>query len=78
MRSVVKLDAGQKHILKLIEKGQNCPNGWAPVSKAVLPLILAMPDGLIESCQFGMGNELQWRARLTREGESLVNAMAWL
>lgn len=71
-----KLDAGQKHLLKLIAKEQACPEGWAPVSKIVYPLLEAMPGALVE-CRRD-GDEGRGRARLTPAGEGLLDAMAWL
>ena len=71
-----KLDAGQKHLLKLIAKEQACPDGWAPVSKIVYPLLEAMPSALVEVNR--VGDEGRARARLTPAGESLLDAMAWL
>jgi len=71
-----KLDAGQKHLLKLIAKEQQCAEGWAPVSKIVYPLLEAMPGALIEVNR--VGDEGRGRARLTPAGESLLDAMAWL
>ena len=71
-----KLDDGQKHFLRLIEKGQACPDGWAPVSKAVFPLVNAMPTELVEL--HSVGDDGRGRARLTSEGQAILNAMAWL
>lgn len=71
-----KLDAGQKHLLNLIAKGQACPDGWAPVSRPVYPLLAAMPDALVEL--HPVGDEGRGRARLTEAGQSLLDAMAWL
>jgi hypothetical protein len=71
-----KLDAGQKHLLKLIAKEQACPDGWAPVSKIVYPLLEAMPGALVEVSR--VGDEGRGRARLTEAGQSLLDAMAWL
>ena len=71
-----KLDAGQKHLLKLIGKEQACPDGWALVSKIVCPLLEAMPGALVEVNR--VDDEGRGRARLTQAGESLLDAMAWL
>ena len=71
-----KLDGGQKHFLRLIEKGQQCPDGWCPVSKAVYPLVQkTMPAELVEHHQLENGGG---RARLTEQGQNLLDAMAWL
>lgn len=71
-----KLDAGQKHLLTLVAKGQNCPDGWAPVSKQVYPLLESMPKALVELHH--IGNEGRGRARLTDKGQDLIDAMVWL
>lgn len=71
-----KLNAGQKHMLKLIAKEQECPDGWAPVSNQVYPLLQAMPSELVEL--HAVGDEGRGRARLTPAGQSLIDAMAWL
>ena len=70
-----KLDAGQKHMLRLVVKGADA-EGWAPVSAAVFPIIEKMPDGLIELER--VGEEGLGRVRLTPRGASIVDSMAWL
>ena len=70
-----KLDAGQKHLLNLILKDAD-GNGWARVSKAVMPVIRAMPLELVEV--ESVGDDGAGRARLTDEGLDTVHAMAWL
>lgn len=70
-----KLTAGEIHFLRLIEKGQNCPDGWAPVSKQVLPLVKAMPAELVEWREVDDGRGL---AMLKPAGQNLLDAMAWL
>lgn len=73
---VTKLDSGQMHFLRLIEKGQQCPDGWCPVSKTVYPLVQKiMPTELVEHHPTENG---RGRARLTPAGESLLAAMEWL
>lgn len=77
-----KLTAGEKHILKLIRRDAD-PEGWTPVSKAVAPLFTdkkipcgTMPGAL---CEFEhVGDDGRGRARLTDEGKSVLDAMAWL
>lgn len=72
----MKLDGGQKHFLRLISKGQQCPDGWCPVSKAVYPLLQkTMPQELVEHRPMEDGRGF---ARLTEAGENLVYAMEWL
>ena len=71
-----KLDSGQKHFLRLIAKDQQGPDGWCPVSKVVYPLVQkTMPAELVEHqpTEDGRG-----RARLTQDGQNLLDAMAWL
>jgi len=75
MTTPYKLNAGQKHMLNLIAKGQN-KEGWTPVSAPVYPLLKSMPTELIELQS--IGDEGRGQARLTQEGQSLLNAMAWL
>lgn len=70
-----KLDSGEKHFLRLIAQGQNCPDGWAPVSKALYPLVCSMPSELVEHHRNDNGTG---RARLTAHGEAIVEAMNWL
>lgn len=63
------LNAGDKHLLKLILRDAN-EYGWATVSSAVLPLVKSLPGELVDIHQ-GF-------ARLTEKGNSIVEAMAWL
>jgi hypothetical protein len=71
-----KLTAGEKHFLKLIQEGQNCPNGWAPVSVVLVGLVERLPPELVEWDY--VGTEGNGRAKLTKQGENLMAAMAWL
>lgn len=70
-----KLYGGEKNLLRLIAKGQQCPDGWAPVSKVLYPLVQKMPSELVEhhKAEDGKG-----RAKLTAHGEAIVEAMDWL
>lgn len=71
-----KLDSNQKHMIKLIAKGQQCPSGWAEVGKMIYPLMQKiMPIELVEhhAAEDGKG-----QARLTKEGQNLLSAMEWL
>jgi hypothetical protein len=64
----MKLDAGQKHLLRLTAKGASENGGWAPVSKLVWPLIAALPNDLIEKQPAAEGG----LARLTEAGETVL------
>jgi hypothetical protein len=68
-----KLNSGEIHVLRLIAK-QRTAGGWAKVSAAVFPLIEKMPRELVESWPTETGG----RARLTDDGDALLDAMAWL
>lgn len=68
-----KLTSGEIHFLRLIAKGQQCPAGWAPVSKVLYPLVKEMPTELVEHCsveQTGGGI-----VRLKPEGENILRAL---
>lgn len=69
------LDSGEKHFLRLIHQGQKCPDGWAKVSDVLYPLVDKLPKELVECHQDGAS---QGRARLTKHGEAIVEAMSWL
>jgi len=72
----VKLDVGQKHLLRLIDKDAGA-DGWTPVSSVVYPLLETnLPKELIVLER--VGTEGRGRAKLTQHGESIVEAMAWL
>ena len=70
----MKLDNGQKHILRLIAR--DCDDeGWTAVSEALYPhLSKNMPSELVEFEKLEIGG----RARLTEEGHNVINAMKWL
>lgn len=75
MNEEEKLDHGQRHVLSLIKRDADS-QGWAIVSKTVMPAIEGMmPKELIEVDKYQEGNG---RARLTVEGKEVVNAMKWL
>lgn len=82
LTSEQKLDSGQKNILRLIRKGASA-DGWAPVSKAVAPMFSGPKPpwrGIpTELCEFeGVGDDGAGRARLTQEGNNVLDAMEWL
>lgn len=70
----VKLDAGQKHLLKLIASDHD-DQGWAQVSSTVLPVVQKLPEELVEVVPTSRG---RGRVRLTFLGQGIVNAMEWL
>ena len=63
--------AGQRPGLKGADE-----EGWARVSKAVMPLMLKMPFELVEV--ESVGEDGNGRARLTDEGHDVLSAMAWV
>lgn len=63
----MKLDHGELHLLRLIEKGA-AGDGWAPVSTVVWPLIAALPTDLVELLPSDNGGH----ARLTHDGEVVL------
>jgi hypothetical protein len=74
MSDEVKLDAAQKHILTLIRRDKKA-DGWTFVSEqlfAVLSKNIPTRLAVFEKLEDG------GRAKLTDEGESVLNAMAWL
>lgn len=75
MTEIMKLDAGQKHLMQLIVQDADS-DGWAPVSKPVFPLLEKMPQALIELVP--VGDEGRGRVRLTAEGRNVLNARKWL
>lgn len=68
----MQLNAGQKHIIRLVQKGMDENDGWATVSSAVMPLMAAVPESLVELKKNDDGSGL---ARLTDEGSIL---QAWM
>lgn len=64
------LDSGQKNLLRLTRKGMGEDKGWAIVSKAVWPMIVAMPPDLIERHLLQDGTGI---ARLTDRGEAVLD-----
>ncbi len=69
-----KLDAGQKHVLKLIARDKK-EDGWATVSEALFKMLSeTTPAELVTFEKLEIGG----RARLTEMGEEVVEAMAWL
>jgi hypothetical protein len=72
----LKLDAGQKHILRLVKRDADS-EGWATVSKTLMPLIKrGTPEELLD-IEY-VGDTGAGRARLTTLGETIITAMTWL
>lgn len=69
------LNSGQKHLLRLVVEGAK-DDGWTPVSAPVYPLMERMPADLIVLER--VGDEGRGRVKLTDEGQSVIDAMAWL
>lgn len=77
-----KLSSGHKNLLGLVRKGAD-GDGWAPVSKPVARLFTdaSLPGGCVPAalCEFEhIGEEGRGRARLTDEGNAVLDAMVWL
>ena len=79
-----KLTSGQRNVLRLIVKGADA-DGWATVSKAVLPIVETMPKELVELKTTPTGTELKTTplgtgglAKLTTTGQQVIDAMEWL
>jgi len=71
---MTKLDMHHKHILKLIARDRD-EDGWAFVSETLYPhLSKGMPAELVQFEKLEQGG----RARLTDEGQNVINAMEWL
>ena len=69
-----ELNAGQKHIIKLINRDKN-GDGWSKVSNQLFPFLSKdLPKELI---QF-RGEIDSYEAKLTKDGESVLFSMAWL
>jgi hypothetical protein len=82
MKASKKLSPGHQNVLRLIRKGEGA-DGWAPVSKQVAPIFAEkeIPGGAVpaELCEFEyVGDDGRGRARLTDEGNAVLDAMGWL
>ena len=62
-----RLDAGQRHLLRLVAKGKGS-DGWSKVSSAVWPLVKELPDDLVDKVDSVEGGEV----RLTPIGEAVL------
>ncbi len=73
----IKLNAGHKHMLKLIDKDKKS-DGWTVVSDRAYPqLFKVMPSELVEFSG-SAGSAGSYKAKLTTEGQNILKAMAWL
>lgn len=80
--SAHKLSSGHRNMLGLVRKGAGA-DGWAPVSKPIARLFTdtAFPGGPVPArlCEFEhVGEDGRGRARLTDEGNAVLDAMVWL
>jgi hypothetical protein len=72
----MKLDAGQKNLLRLVEQGGEA-DGWTPVSAAVMPVARnQLPPQLVTLED--VGTEGRGRVKLTALGVAVIAAMEWL
>ena len=71
---MTKLDMQHKHILNLIDR--DCDKeGWTTVSEPLYPVLSKnIPDELATFEKLETGG----RARLTNEGQNVLDAMKWL
>ena len=70
----LKLESQHKHIIKLIGRDRD-EDGWATISAGLFPIISqTMPPELVKFEELEKGG----RARLTAQGESVLEAMEWL
>jgi hypothetical protein len=63
-----KLDQGQIHMMRLIDR-ESDSEGYAPVSKMVLPLVEKLPNELVELVPTEDG---RGKARLTDAGKTVL------
>jgi len=70
-----KLDHGQKHLINLIRAGQDA-EGWAKVSKVVLPLAKDKIPAEFADIE-GPFEDGSGRAKLTEKGNNLLDLAAY-
>lgn len=63
----MKLNAGQMHLLRLTLRDGDA-EGWAKVSKILWPLVLPLPDDLVEKRESDNGGHI----RLTAGGKAVA------
>jgi len=69
-----KLGGKHKHIMELIDRDKDS-DGWAKVSEQLYPVLSSLlPSELATFEKLDDGG----RARLTEEGQSVLNATKWL
>ncbi len=74
MKPHAKLDAGTKHIMRLILRDRKV-DGWATVSAQLYPVLSStVPPELVEFERLEHGGH----AKLTPDGENVLEAMEWL
>lgn len=74
MTDAKKLEPQHKRVIELIVRDRDA-EGWASISALLFPVISQnMPSELVEFEKLEKGG----RARLTAQGESVLDAMAWL
>lgn len=67
------LTPGEKHLLRLTEKGMaDAVDGWAVVSHVVWPLMVDMPPDLVDTRSTGMLPTDGGVARLTDVGRAVL------
>lgn len=75
MNTPTKLDEGQKHFMRLIQRDKK-PDGWTTVSAVLFECVtISLPEELAE---FERNDDGSGRARLTELGEQIVDAMLYL
>lgn len=75
MNEPKKLNNGDKHLMKLIARDRK-EDGWATCSAVVAKMLKTIPSELVEFECLDDGG--RGRARLTEQGQSILDAMAWL
>ena len=75
MSTPKKLNNGDKHLMQLIQRDRK-EDGWATCSALVAKMLKTIPPEMVEFEP--VGDEGRGRARLTTQGQSVLDAMAWL
>lgn len=69
-----KLDAGQKHLMVLLDRDQK-PDGWTSVNPVIYPFVANLPQDFRE---LQVLDDQTCRGRLTAKGQQILMAMEWL